>query len=335
MESYVNDIIAPNVLGALVFVKPLSFLNRESFVLRSFSVGFTWVADTDAPLRNQLDDFDVDNDGRRFNEIQVDQETFQPVYAPSKVYAYGLDVEFKVVDTRELDWKVYFDYSVIETGIPTDPADSTNTENIPTKGIRAKGFTWGSLFRSNLGTETVHALRFRTEFRQYDPNYLPSYFDTLYEVQRVQYFNTKAQASSDLANQTKLQKVLGRTPDGSLVQGLYFEGTWRIGNIMALSLGLEVNTKTADDSLYVHMEFPKVGDWQFFASYQRRSAAGFSELFTSGFRDMDMLMLKTRYGLFEFLHFNIEAMTPFGIGPESLFRNTLLVNMNAEIGFDY
>jgi hypothetical protein len=335
MESYVNDITGPNILGALVFVKPLSFLNRKSFVLRSFSIGFTWVADLDAPLRNQLDDFDVDNDGRRFNEIEVDQNTFQPVYTPSKVYAYGVDVEFKVMDRRSLDWKVYLDYSALETGVPTDPAGSTATSNIPTVATRATGFTWGSLFRSNLGNNPVHALRFRVEFRQYDPNYLPSYFDSLYEVQRVQYFNTQAKASSELANQTKLQKVLGRETKDDSIQGIYLEGTWRLGNSLALSLGLELNSQTADDSLYVHFELPRLGDWQFFASYQRRSAAGFGELFHAGFRDTDLFMLKTRYRLFAFLHFNLEAMTPFGIGPESLFRNTLSVNANVELGFDY
>ena len=28
-------------------------------------------------------------------------------------------------------------------------------------------------------------------------------------------------------------------------------------------------------------------------------------------------------------------MTPFGIGPDSLFRNTVTFNLNAEFGFSY
>ena len=153
------------------------------------------------------------------------------------------------MDRRSLDWKVYLDYSVLETGVPTDPAGSTATSNIPTVATRATGFTWGSLFRSNLGNDPVHALRFRVEFRQYDPNYLPSYFDSLYEVQRVQYFNTQAKASSELANQTKLQKVLGRETKDDSIQGIYLEGTWRLGNSLALSLGLELSTSDSGASI--------------------------------------------------------------------------------------
>ena len=68
MESTLNDIANPNVIGALVFVKPLSFVNRRNFMLRSFSIGFTSVMDTGAPLRNDLDREDIDQDGRRETE---------------------------------------------------------------------------------------------------------------------------------------------------------------------------------------------------------------------------------------------------------------------------
>ena len=45
----------------------------------------------------------------------------------------------------------------------------------------------GHLLRLNVGRNPLHALRIRLEYRNYDPNYLPSYFDTLYEIQRYQY----------------------------------------------------------------------------------------------------------------------------------------------------
>ena len=33
---------------------------------------------------------------------------------------YGIDLEVKLVDKRELDWKMYFDQSYLETGEPLD-----------------------------------------------------------------------------------------------------------------------------------------------------------------------------------------------------------------------
>ena len=91
MESYINDITGPNLLGALVFIKPLSLISSESYAMRSFSIGLSAVADIDAPLRNRLDYDDVDDDGRRANEIAVDQDGFHPIYVSSEVLAYGLD----------------------------------------------------------------------------------------------------------------------------------------------------------------------------------------------------------------------------------------------------
>jgi hypothetical protein len=333
-ETYLNNITGPSVMGVLLFLKPLSIIDRDNFFLRSFSLGFTVVGDVNAPMRNRLDVYDVDDDGRRLTEIQINQSTFQPEYHGMGVIGYGLDLEFKLVDTRELDWKMYFDQSFLETGVPV--GDEAKADGTPyTQAIRSGGFTWGNLFRTNLGTKTVHALRFRTEYRNYDPNYLPSYFDTLYEIQRVQYFNGLHERERDLENDTKLQRVLGRSILEDRIHGVYMEGSWRIGNTFALSLGLEWNDRTPDNSLYLHAEVPRMGNWSFMASYQHRGAKDFGDIFNLTLADTDVLLMKTRYGLFDSVHVNLEVLTPFGIGPESLFRNDIQVNLNAEIGFEY
>ncbi len=334
VETYLNDITGPNVLGGLLFLKPLSIIDSKNYVMRSFSIGFTVVADLDAPLRNRIDENDIDSDGRR-KEILVDQDNFQPDFIGTEVVSYGLDVEVKLVDTDIVDWKTYVDYSFLETGVPNDDLAHPRFDNIPTRGVRSKGFAWGHLVRINTGVDPIHALRIRTELRRYDYNYLPSYFDSLYEVQRVQYFSGSARTTADLATRTKLQQVLGRDPDGPGVTGFYFESSWRVGHYFALSLGLEMNNQTPDDNLFVHMEVPHLGSWQFIATYHRRTRDSFGDLFVFDFADNDVFILKTRYGLHDTFHLNLEALTPFGIGPESLFRNTIQVNLNAEFGFSY
>ena len=45
--------------------------------------------------------------------------------------------------------------------------------------------------------------------------------------------------------------------------------------------------------------------------------------------------MQTRYRLASWFHWNLSVMTPFGFGPESVFRNSLQVNLSAELGFSF
>lgn len=340
-ETYLNDVTGPNVMGALAFIKPLSLINRNNYFLRSFSIGATVAADIDAPLRNRLDTDDADQDGKRDTELSVNQDTYQPNYVSTQVVSYGTSVEAKLVDTDAVDWKTYFDMSFLETGVPTDDPLNPRWTNIPTRAVRSSGKTWGHLLRLNLdrtgpGGDPFHALRIRLELRQFDPNYLPSYFDTLYEIQRVQYVAGKGVGGvRDMANQTKLQSVLGRDPNGEQVRGFYVEASWKVGDWFAFATALEANNRTPDNNFFAHFEVPNIGGIQFLITYHRRTARNLSELFSGGFGNNDVLIAKGRYRFSDALAFNAEALTPFGIGPDSLFRNTLEFNINAEIGFSY
>jgi hypothetical protein len=330
-ESMVNDITGPNVLGTIVFLKPLSLIDKSNYVLRSFSIGVSAATDLRAPIRNALDYDDVDRDGRRSAELKINQKTFQPLSLTTMVANYGIDAEIKLIDTRAFDWKMYGDFSQLESGLPTSESDDVRAAYVSLQTTRSGGFTWGHLIRSNLGVDPIHALRVRLEYRNYDPNYLPSYFDSLYEVQRVQY--SPGGEVGDLANATKLQRVLGRDPNGERVHGGYFEASWRMGDSVALSLGLEVNNQTPDNHAFVHMELPQAGSWQFSTSYHRRNALKASELFKGEFAANDIWLMQTRYRLASWFHWNVSVMTPFGFGPESVFRNSLQVNLSAELGF--
>jgi hypothetical protein len=337
-ELFVNNITGPSVIGALAFIKPLSVINRDNYVLRSFSIGLTGVVDLDAPLRNKLDYDDVDDDGARATEYLVDQDNFQPQYHATKVAAVGLDAEVKLVDTRTTDWKTYVDYSILAGGLPTNPKDprwENEANKTGIRGIQSKGLTWGNLFRLNLGSTTVHALRLRTEVRRYDRNYLPSYFDVMYEVQRVQYRLGDRRLNP---NGTKVQEILGRDPKadgGASVMGLYFEGSWKVGDAFAIAVALETNDRTPDDNLFIHLELPAWKRLQFLATLHRRSANGLNKLFDTQATTRDILIVKSRLRISDSFHINMEALTPYGIGPDSFFANTVDFNLNAEFGFSY
>ena len=333
-ELFVNNVARPNVVGGLVFVKPLSFINRQNYVLRSFSLGATAVADLDAPLRAQLDLADINNDGVRERQYLVDQSTFKPQYLSTKVVAAGLDAEIKLVDTKTTDWKTYVDYSMLMSGLPTDDIHHQVDGMPPTRYVSSGGLTWGNLVRVNLGEDTVHALRFRAEVRRYDQNYLPSYFDVMYEVQRLQYRIGSRTAD---ANGTKVQAILGRPirNDGAKVFGVYLEASWRIAEIFAMAIGLEMNDSEPDNNLFVHLEMPEYKNFQFLATFHRRSAEQAGDLFAFKSTGREIFLAKARYRVVDWFHINAEAITPFGIGPDSFFANTLDFNLNLEFGFNY
>jgi hypothetical protein len=332
-ESMLNDITRPNLVGALVFVKPLSLINRSHYMMRSFSIGITGVTDLRGPVRNALDRDDIDNDGRRESELRVDQQTFQPDSLTIPVRGYGIDAEVKLVDHREFDLKTYVDYSLLDTGLPIGDPQSIDPEVVGSQRVRSGGFAWGNLIRSNLGIDPIHALRLRLEYRNYEPNYLPSYFDSLYEIQSIQYL--PGGAIRDLANATKLQRVFTRNPYGDRVHGGYFEASWRVGDLFAMAMGLEINDQTPDNHAFIHFELPKAGKWQVSSTYHRRNAANRKELFEMRFAENDIWMFQTRHRTLDWLHTNLSVMTPFGFGPESVLRNAIQVNLSLEMGFSY
>ncbi len=336
-ELFVNNVTRPNILGGLVFIKPLSIIDRDNYVMRSFSIGATVAADLDAPLRNRLDFDDVDNDGRR-SEYLVDQKSFKPSYVSTKVVAFGLDTEIKLVDTKTTDWKTYLDYSFLASGLPTnknDPRWDTDASRTGVKGVMSSGLAWGHLLRLNFGDDPVHALRLRTEVRRYDQNYLPSYFDTMYEIQRVQYRIGDRILDP---NGTKIQQILGRDPKangGAKVYGLYCEASWKIAEYFAMAVATEFNDLMPDNNFFVHLELPQVKNIQFLATFHRRSSKSPGDLFSLQSTTRDIFILKGRYRVFDFFHINVEALTPYGIGPDSFFANTIDMNINAELGFGY
>ncbi len=331
-ETTLNDVTGPDVVGALVFVKPLSLVDRDNYVMRSFSLGATVAADLDAPLRLAVDSEDVDNDGRRETEFAVDQDTFAPEYLASEVVSYGMSAEIKLVDLRELDWKTYFDFSFLETGVPLDREGTSTVESeVATESVRSNGATVGALIRMNLGAEPmVHALRLRMEYRSYEANHRPSYFDVLYEAQKRQH---KIDPEGIQPNGTKLQEVFGRDDSEGRVNGGYFEITYKLSHYVAVSTGLEVNDATDDNNAFFHLEVPHIGSWQLAATYHRRTEAGVGDLFAFELDDDDLLIAQTRYGLADWFHINLEAATFFRI--DNGVSNEFAVNLSAEFGFAY
>jgi hypothetical protein len=119
------------------------------------------------------------------------------------------------------------------------------------------------------------------------------------------------------------------------VHGGYFEASWRVGDLFAMAMGLEINDQTPDNHAFIHFELPKAGKWQVSSTYHRRNAANRKELFEMRFAENDIWMFQIRHRTLDWFHINLLVMIPFGFGPESVLCNVIQVNLSLEMGFSY
>jgi len=236
VEAFVNDVVSPGVVAALAFVKPLSFVSTDPMA-RSLSVGVTWAADLRAPtaLRPGADLVLAEDPAGRFQRRVVQ--------------ALGVDAEVKVVKTESWDLKPYAEWAHLAGA--------------------GSGVSLGLLTRASFGG--TQALRLVVEGRRFDADFVPAYFDTFYEVQRVQNFDGREDPTAP-PQPTKWAAVSGRTGPARL--GYAVELSWAWVHHLSLSAGLDTATQPLSRSAYLHVEAPAL-DWlQFFATYHRRGFQG-------------------------------------------------------------
>lgn len=349
-QSYINHIAGPNLVGGLVFIKPLSLFDRSHYLPRSFSLGFTLVADLDAPVVNRLDVADTDKDGRR-SELLLGGSDGTPQYFATTAFAYGIDAELKVYKNtdKSVDLKTYVDLSFLSGEVPKacdewareqhlceslfsdDPVTvRPMPTHIETRGVTSAGFTAGMLGRFTLGDDRNHALRARLEGRAYAGNYLPGYFDTFYRVQRTQYATSSDPEGQSPANHTKLRRILER--DSGMVYGFAAELSYALWDTFEASLGVEWNTTTDDNAWWVHLGVPKNEYFSFLLTYQKRSSAT-SDFFA--LTENALVVAQARVFILPFLHINSELITPFGFGEDNNFEQIFDINVGLELSFGY
>jgi hypothetical protein len=352
-ELFLNSIPIPNQLGGLLFVKPLSFADRDNYILRSVSIGAQVMADWDAPIVNKLDVADEDKDGRR-GEILIGGPNRQPQYFSAGAVAYGLDGEVKFYKSpdKSVDIKAYFDWSRLRGEVPRDCASwkeqdprcpalfpETNDpvtlvdlpEHVETREVTSDGLSVGLLGRFTLGDDKDHAIRVRTEFRGYAGNYLPSYFDTLYQVHRLQYATSREPLAQNPAHMPKLRKVLERDGQQSAF-GFYTELSYAYWNWFEAAFGMEFNTLTDDNSLFFHIGVPRWKFISFFATFHQRNAA-FKDLLQT-LRNT-VFIAEARFFVLPFLYLRGDLITPFGFGEDNEFQQVFDLNVAVEISFGW
>ncbi|MBI1947494.1 MAG: hypothetical protein HYS27_17520 [Deltaproteobacteria bacterium] len=334
VELIAGPLPMPRLIGGLFFLKPMGGFVKDDDVLgKSWSIGLSFVSDLNAPT--VLDKRANPADGR--TQLAVDSSgqflwsgRNNPV--GDVVQGVGLDTEVKVLKLDVVDIKVYGDWSQLFF-----PADKSASQAFG--AFSAGGATVGSLLRMSFGETPVrpinqekeevragqapremkaaHAVRVRLEGRTFDPRYLPSYFNTMYEVDRLQFGTVEHGARASLP--TKIG-FLAEQEGEPWRLGTYLEASYSwidaVGATVVYEDALPLGQGTEpvrNRNLAIHLETSGGGFLQLFASYHYRNFDDLSGLFTFA-TDNEILYGGGRIELLPFLFLNAGVQRAFRLG---------------------
>jgi hypothetical protein len=306
VELFTNDLLEWNTLAGIAFIKPLSFFKSENLLAKTLSVGVSGATDWRAPYQLTTDGTtglrQIDSQGRLLS-------TARPVGL------IGVDAEVKVLKTRNVDLKPYVDYSMLIGG--------------------DGGFTAGLLGRFNVGTDIVNAFRVVGEFRVLGNRYMPSYFDTFYEIERFIFASEEVPGQASRNALTRQQVVMDRGLGQRL--GYYVEASWGIPGKVGLTLAAEGVSNLPNTNLIAHLEVPVLDFFQIFGSYYKRGITSSAAIFRIDPQTPDTVFYAgARLKILPFLFVNGRAYQTFRLNPEvRRYDSQLGFVVDVEIGYEF
>lgn len=284
-ESLFGDLVSlaeggadSQFVAARAYVKPVGFLLPDS-PLNIFALGLSVAADLNAPYS-----VDADGDGM----MDFDPETNNTLVAESRgVTIVGLDVEAEVLNNSFIEMVPYLDVNFIADG--------------------GMGVHLGLDTTLKLPVGIDFQIPILLEYRHFQSDYIPMYFDTFYEIER---FSLAGQAavpkgqylrSAALKDQEALNGIYGQLGFNFLgiasIAGKYEHYAKTEAELSLESLtGVELGKGTFALVLLV----PALDVLQFEAYYRRTAITGASDLFQLD--DRSMLVAQAKYQMYPFVY---------------------------------
>jgi hypothetical protein len=208
----------------MAFVRPFRPFS-ENVAARSLSLGVSWVHGVNQPRRLK---YERGLFGRAFDQAlpEVTNELGLVAASYGQVSIMGVDLETKLLRTDWGDVKVYVDYQkMLDHG---------------------SGTTVGSLWRFSAGQPAWFALRARVEGTVFDPDYLPSYFDTFHDVFQNEYIPAGYTGSNGLPYFPTKLEFLEASAGGRRRVGGYFELTNSFRDLLTVGFTARAYTPFGD-----------------------------------------------------------------------------------------
>ena len=291
------------LVGTRVHVKPLGFVAPDS-PFNMFALGVSYVSDLNAPetLSTVTNDdgstsFALDDDGRYVVE------------KAGSLGVLGLDIEADVLNSDILDILLYTDYNMI--------ADAGN------------GLHIGTLMDFNLSLGISVRMPVRFEYRIFDADYIPQYFNSFYEIER---FSVLADGVSGLTKKTMVQGLSDEADDDGQLTGYYgdlafdFAGFVQVGGILEAYDG-------RDNILTMFASVPALEILKAKAYYARTGIEDAGDAFKLD--DRSLLIAQAEYELYPSLYLVGRFTRRWVLATEGEEAGSYVSNDDYSVGIDF
>jgi hypothetical protein len=250
VEVLFDNLVDPDLMGLRGYLRPWYFVDPDSYWM-NLAVGASLVGDIQAPLALEQ---------QVTGEYVVDDERNLVVAETGATAVFGVDIELQAFTNDLVSLTPYADVNLHLS--------------------EGSGFHLGNLANFSFGEHV--ALNTRLEFRALGEGYEPTYFDSLYEVERLLF------RPLDVTGQRrpKLAVVRAIPPEARL--GWYGEGTLGLFEMVYLTAGYENYEGPDNASFFARLGLPRVGPVSLAAYYVNQNFDGAGDMF-----DLDNALLVT------------------------------------------
>jgi len=264
MELLLNNVINPHLFGARVYLKPVSFYDKESY-WNGLKVAMTVMSDITAPHTLQTT---TDDNGDGLPDVTADKHNLPNVDGENALTVYGWDLEFKVLDLDWLDLTPFLDVNYI--------------------GEHGAGMHLGVMADWEFGV----TLNTRAEYRYFGDEYLPTYFNNYYEAERFLF----AGSASDTKQQA-LNGVKGR-------HGYYLGASIFFLDVVRIGATFDDYQGANNSNLLVFIDIPALEFLEFSAYYYKSNFDKAKDIVTFDDRSLFVAQAVIRYNIMRIgLHF--------------------------------
>ena len=197
LDFFMDDVTPPNVIGGRVYIKPISFFSKENYG-NNLEIGASYFADIFAPEMIT---------GKSYNGYgrEITDSNFQ---------IFGFDLSFRLLAMKYYQLTLYTDMNkIVDAGF---------------------GMHFGAKHKLMFPGRMAMQILSRWEARAMEPDYIPSYFNTFYDIEREYY--------SPLTDTTKSQFLANYAGRGkNWTGGYYFDLVFDITGIFSIGGSFEHN----------------------------------------------------------------------------------------------
>lgn len=278
-EVLMDNIIDPDLMGLRLYVRPWQFIDPESY-LTNLAFGVSLVGDIDAPRELVLA-----TDG-----------------------TFVIDDEFNIA-VQDEEGTAFLGWDVELQAFTNDFVSLTPYTDVNTHLGHGSGLHVGNL--ANFSFSEAVALNTKLEFRVLGEGYYATYFDDLYEFERLLFRPLDPTGQ----RRPKLQ-VLNLAPPESRL-GWYGEGTLGLLSMVYFTAGYEDYQGDDNSSFFMRLSAPSLGPVAVGAYYVNQNFDGFGEFFEL---DNAMVVAEARVTVYDPIYVIGQFSRRFSATPDGTYE---------------